>query len=720
MTTPSDPLFSKQWHLNAIGDIQTIWDSYTGAGVRVVVYDDGVEAGHADLAANYDASPHFTFDGVTYKPDPQSRFDGHGTSCAGLIAAVANNGVGGTGVAFGASITGLDYLNSLQYEYNWIRQETSPLYDAAMRWAASFDIMSNSWGSVPDYTPQLNLNRPGNSSAVDAAHYEWISANGRGGLGTIIVKAAGNDSLNCNGDGSEVSRHTITIAATNKSGFAAGYSNFGSSLLVTAPAASVTTDLTGESGFNRTGSVDGDAFGQIDYTTTFNGTSAATPVVAGVVALMLEANPDLGWRDVQSILAMSASHIGSAVNSGPSATEVGQWLTMGGNQWNGGGAIYHQSYGFGMVDAYAAVRMAEGWSRMHHVAQTSRNERHLTVSHDGAPVFIADKDENAATPEARVRLHVSDDMTIDSVQVTLTLAHSRSSDLVISLRGPSGAHVMLSERDLPEGRLEWTFAGEAFRGMSSQGDWTLTVHDRRTGQTGHLNEVRLDFYGSSASNNDVHTFTDDFGMLAGLRGQSGRQIIEDLNGGIDWLNFAAIADDLAIKMVVGGAIAIGGSRVATFASAFERLHAGDGNDRLTGNARDNLIFAARGDDLLFGGRGDDLLLGRSGDDALSGQAGKDRLAGGWGADTLTGGDGRDVFVFFDNFGRDLITDWTDNHDSLQFDDAIWGGGLTVDQMVTTYGAVVSGSVVLDFGASGRVTLQGATDLAGLLGDITII
>eukprot|EP01031_Cornospumella_fuschlensis_P053043 gene53043-64799_t len=98
MATPTDPLFAQQWHLPMIGNIRKIWDEYTGVGVTVAVYDDGVQFTHADLAANYNAAAHFRFNGVTYAPTPNTSADAHGTACAGIIAAVDNNGRGGVGV----------------------------------------------------------------------------------------------------------------------------------------------------------------------------------------------------------------------------------------------------------------------------------------------------------------------------------------------------------------------------------------------------------------------------------------------------------------------------------------------------------------------------------------------------------------------------------------------------------------------------------------------
>lgn len=692
MATPTDPLFAQQWHLSMLGNIRKIWDEFTGAGVRVAVYDDGVQRSHADLAANYDASRHFTHDGITFDPRPLGPNAGHGTSCAGLIAAVDNNGRGGVGVAHGARITGLNYLSDLQYEYDWDSQTTSPLYDAAMRWAAGFDIMSNSWGTNPDFSDELSLNIAGNSSAVDAAHFDWISANGRGGLGTVVVKAAGNETLNANGDGANVSRHTITVAATTQNGFAADYSNFGSSILVTAPAAAVTTDLTGSQGYDEG-----------DYTSSFGGTSAATPVVSGVAALMLDANAGLGWRDVQAILALSASHTGSALGAGPAATEVGKWLTMGGEHWNGGGEIYHLSYGFGMVDAFAATRMAEVWTRLYGTAHKSANEAHVTAEMDGFSVAIKDSDANTATAEAAISFVVTQDIEIESVQVSTDLLHGRGTDLVLMLVSPDGHKVTLSERELPNGGLAWTFAAEAFRGMSSKGSWTVEVHDRVAGIGGRIYDAQLEFYGAANTANDVYHFTDDFRMLRGI--ETGRQVIDDVNGGIDWLNFVAITGNLSISMAAGGAVKVNGislARLATGATDFERLQAGDGADVLYGNALANRILGGRGNDLIKGGYGNDYLFGEQG------------------ADTLSGGSGADSFEFRRGAGADRITDWQDNLDTLRLDDTIWGGGKSVGQMLASFGSIVSGAAVLSFAGGLSVTVEGVTSLRALLDDVLIV
>ena len=115
--------------------------------------------------------------------------------------------------------------------------------------------------------------------------------------------------------------------------------------------------------------------GQLDYT-AFNGTSAAAPVVSGVVALMLQANPFLGWRDVQTILAYSARHVGSQIGdpAPPVSNELNTWNYNDAVDWNGGGLHFSRDYGFGLVDAFAAVRLAETWNVGSPEVQSSGNE----------------------------------------------------------------------------------------------------------------------------------------------------------------------------------------------------------------------------------------------------------------------------------------------------------------------------------------------------------
>lgn len=724
MTTPTDPLYDDQWHFSLIGDIESIWEEYDGSGVSVVVYDEGVEYDHEDLAANYDASMHFTYDGVTYDPMPLDADSGHGTSCAGLIGAVADNGLGGTGVAPGVTLTGVNYLDDIQFQ-------PAEIYDAAVLWAQNFDIMSNSWGWGGSFSFAQNLSIDTSVASHDMDLWAILLEAGRDGLGTVIVQAAGNETNNANGDGWNVSRYSITVAATDQNGDAEYYTNFGSSILIAAPASAVTTDLSGNAGYN--GSGDADPVDS-DYTSDFNGTSAATPTVAGVVALMLDANDALGWRDVQTILALSAAHTGSDMGGPGELEEVGDWQTVGGTTWNGGGTMFHQSYGYGMLDAYAAVRMAEAWAFLSPVAKTSANEVTATGTYSGAAVAIPDNNNVAGTGQVTLDLVVSQNISIEAIEVTLTLTHANATNLNIWLEAPDGTRIqMMTEGDASarttDRGLTWVFGVDSLKGFTSAGTWSVVFEDTVTGETGSVSDASIEFFGGQITPDTLFHFTDDFTMLADL--QTGRSVIDDLDGGLDWLNFAAMAGDITVSLLSGGAIALNGVVIATLAAGAEEIEnafMGDGNDQVKGNSLSNDLEGMRGDDLLRGANGADAVLGGAGKDILHGDNGNDTLRGGEGNDkiygtadndNLWGEAGRDSFVFASGFGSDRVKDFDDDIDQLRLDDAIWGGGKTSAQVVADFASVVDGNTVFNFGGGQKITVTGVTDTAMFLNDIVI-
>ncbi|GEM_PF-2076055 len=152
----------------------------------------------------------------------------------------------------------------------------------------------------------------------------------------------------------------------------------------------------------------------------------------------------------------------------------------------------------------------------------------------------------------------------------------------------------------------------------------------------------------------------------------------------------------------------------------DRIFGDDGNDRLYGGGGGDRMFGGDGDDRMFGNIGNDLMYGQAGADRLYGSAGNDRLEGGSGNDLLSGGADADVFVFRAAFDTDVVTDYVTGEDTMRLDDAIWGGGLTAAQVVSTYASVVGSDVVIDFGGGNTITLEGVNTLVGLEADILII
>ena len=647
--TPADPLYASQWHFALLGNIEAIWDEYSGAGVHVFIADDGVEYTHEDLAANYDASMHFTYNGVTYDPMPMSSVDGHGTSCSGLIVAEQGNGLGGTGVAWGATITGVNFLSDTQFL-------AEDIMLASLQWAENFDVMSNSWGITPGYASyQSPIDNTGNVQFGTTVVFEAISASGRGGLGTVIAQASGNDTRNAQGDAVNGTRFTVSVAATDDAGYATYYTNYGTCILIAAPAGAVTTDLSGTSGYSSG-----------EYTDVFGGTSAATPITAGVITLMLEANSGLGWRDVHNILAISASQTGTAYGLSPSGTasqyEQGDWFSNGAINWNGGGMTFNLTYGYGMLNAYAAVRMAEIWSDLY-AAQTSTNEMSATAANLGSTALT----DNGTTT---IQIDVTDNISIENIQVTVDLTHADGRELQIWLVGPDGTAFMLfdnegSRRTMTKG-FQWIFGVEAARGMLSAGTWEIQVIDNSAGNSGTFDGVTLDFYGSAVPTDDVHHITEDFLALATV--DTGRAALTDAEKNHDTINMAVIQGDVDVNLKRDGHIDVGGVHWADVSATgtgglFEDVITGDGNDSIQGNWDANLLSGMRGDDIIAGGNGNDTIKGGAGndnldgdknDDLVLGEDGNDLLYGSKGNDTLDGGTGNDTLR--GSAGNDLLTD----------------------------------------------------------------
>lgn len=606
MLPPNDPLFTAQTHFGLIGDILRVWQDTTGRGVRVGVYDDGVQAAHPDLAAAYDPSLHFAPGGVALPAGPLTAGDWHGTAVAGVIGATANNGTGGSGVAPGVALTSVNYLDSVQ-------AQPFAVWLEALRWGASFDVVNASWGRTPDFGPALSP-LPGSGTHQELRALADIAAGGRDGLGTVFVKSAGNDSMNAQGDGFNGARHLILVGATDEEGLAAAYSNWSASLLVAAPGTALTTDPTGNAGATNGDQVIG------------VGTSFAAPVVSGVVALMLEANPGLGWRDVRNILAASASHTGSAPGTPAAGFERDAWFSNGATLWNGGGAIYNLSYGYGMVDAYAAVRMAEAWHLLHDGAETSGNERTLTATMSGTRSI-------PALGTRDVPLTVTGNITVEHIEVSLSITHSWASDLIVSLVSPGGASFPLMLRDgarsLMEGGWSWTFGLEAARGLTSAGTWTLRIEDVEPDKGGTLTGLTFRFLGAELDPWRVHHITEDFPELAAW--QPGRATLAPTSA-LDRLNLSALQGDVSLSLAAGGALSVDGAQWATLGGRIAQAVLGDGNDVVTGHDSGVVLHGMRGNDLLIGGAGNDTLSGGSGDDVLVPSVGINLVDGGEGFD----------------------------------------------------------------------------------------
>ncbi|HEV2748881.1 MAG TPA: S8 family serine peptidase, partial [Allosphingosinicella sp.] len=638
-TLPSDPLFVRQWHLdrsltpNAAIDLNVVpvWEDYTGLGVRVAVIDRPVEHDHPDLDGNYV--------GLVMSPEGHA----HGTQVAGLIAA-ERNGEGGVGVAYGASITGLGGSTAAVIE------------------AARFDVANISlatlfaWDRTTDWKEE----------------YAHAAETGRDGLGTIVVVASGNNregSLDANLSPFTQHRHIVVVGAVGKTGMVSDYSSEGATLTVVAPSSSegltdgvTTTDLQGSAGSDHG-----------DYTSHFGGTSASAPLVSGVAALMLEANPALGWRDVQEILAITARHTGTAIGEAPQGPERFAWTVNDADIVNGGGFHFSNDYGFGLVDALAAVRVAETWDRQ----QSSANELADSALFSGS---LAVPDADAGGVE--VEFTIGAGIVAERIDLAVGLSHGDARQIEITIVSPSGTESILfyhrgenpDQFGIPRQFQGWTFGSNAFAGEDAEGVWTVRVADTVAGGAGTLSHLALDLYGEAASDDDTYFYTNEYGALTGVA-HSG--LLAD-GAGMDTINAAAVTAGSHIDLSGGTDSRING-KALTIApgTAIEHAAGGDGDDWLGGNGAGNW---------LRGGRGVDSLAGLAGNDILDGGRGSDRIGGGHGDDHLLGGDGNDWLN--GGSGNDLLA----------------GGDGTAD--AASYGEAAAG-VIVDLGRAGPQDTEGA-------------
>ncbi|MCB9257657.1 MAG: S8 family peptidase [Chitinophagales bacterium] len=354
--TVNDPLYNRQWSIENVGSaiqsggtpdadmqVDSAWQITTGSDtIKVAVLDSGVDTLHEDLMLNllagYDAFANGVNDTRGY-PSLNFSSDGHGTACAGIIAAVGDNNLGGIGIAYRSKIIPIRIFYYQDYGPGIGIQATTNtdalLSGSAYAWrVADADIMSTSAGLSPLFISALGVN----TAIIDAEIAEAFSS-ARGGRGIAMFFSAGNDDIDDVLWPADLNE-TIAIGASsmcderknpNDCSPEDWGSSYGYSLDIMAPGVRITTtDVSGSGGYSNNA-----------YTYTFNGTSAACPNAAGVGALILAINPDFHARDVKAILNISADRVANYLYD-----SIGIHGT-----WN-------IEVGHGRVNAYKALQLA--------------------------------------------------------------------------------------------------------------------------------------------------------------------------------------------------------------------------------------------------------------------------------------------------------------------------------------------------------------------------
>jgi len=501
---PQDDLYPRQWYLHHNGgrnlspdthiNAEAAWDITRGdRAIVVAVIDDSFELSHADFQGRGKIVAPYNFKEGNDRPLPFGNEVSHGTGCAG-VAIAEETGTGIVGVAPGCAFMPLRYTGSLD------PQSVEAWFNWAIDHGAA--VISCSWGPAQVRAP-LHLRV---RNAITRA-----ATQGRNGKGCVVVFAAGN--ANRPVDGSTVHEHgwpgnllqgevnwlngyavhpdVITVSACTSLGQKAAYSNWGDSISICAPSnnappciwleqtglistpPAVESALPGEGVFtlDRLGVA---GYGVEDFNPDFGGTSSACPIVAGVAALMLSANPNLTAREVKQILQQTADKI---VDRQPDS----QWgHTYGTYEANG----HSRWFGYGKVNAGRAVQAAQ------YAAVGDR----VVQGHNTARLDIPDNDPNGVVSSIQLQGLGQ----IDKLSVTVDLYHGFLGDISLYLISPDGQSCLLQGRTLGRlKRLQKTYQSTEMSQMAAlhravlRGLWQLKAIDHAPQDIGYLQSWSL-------------------------------------------------------------------------------------------------------------------------------------------------------------------------------------------------------------------------------------
>ncbi|CAL9402663.1 S8 family serine peptidase [Streptomyces sp. Tu 3180] len=460
LATPNDTEYAKQWDLfetTAGMRVPGAWDLATGAGVTVAVIDTGYVA-HSDLAANvvggYDfiSDTAVSVDGNGRDSNPAdpgdwylagecggaavgSNSSWHGTHVAGTIAAATNNGKGVAGVAHGAKISPLRVLGKCGgYD--------SDIIDA-ITWASGGTV-----SGVPANTnvaKVINMSLGGGGACSTATQ---SAINGAVSRGTTVVVAAGNENQNAANSSPANCGNVITVAATDRSGNRASYSNYGTIVDIAAPGGETATAANGilstlNSG-TRTPSTENYAY--------YQGTSMAAPHIAGLAALMKSAGPALTPAQIESAIKSNARALPGTCSGG---------------------------CGAGLADAAKTVQAVKGGTS---TGTTYSSTTAVSIPDNGSaiesPITVSGRSGNAPS----------------ALQVGVDITHTYRGDLVVDLVAPDGSVYRLKSASSSDSAddVNTTYPVNASAEVAN-GTWKLRVQDTASADTGRLNGWRLTF-----------------------------------------------------------------------------------------------------------------------------------------------------------------------------------------------------------------------------------
>ncbi|MDJ1185627.1 S8 family serine peptidase [Roseofilum casamattae] len=499
---PRDGSYGQQWYLNHFGgqylssdshiDAEKAWDITRGdRSIVVAVADDAIDMNHPDFQGLGKIVAPKDLKDEDPLPQPEGFAENHGTSCAGLAVA-EENGSGIVGVAPGCSLmpvrtTGFLDDNSIEELFEWCVDRGA-------------SVISCSWGPASVNFP-LSLRQ---NAAITKAATE-----GRQGKGCVIVFASGNSNRPINDTvleqgwpnnvisgntrwlaGFPIHPNVVAVSACSSLGKKAIYSNWGKEIAVCAPSNNAPPGIwLQQTGFiptppNVTGGtpglgvfttdrVGGAGYGTGDFTGGFGGTSSACPIVAGVAALVLSANPDLTAAQVKQILISNTDKITDAEPDPQFGFRKGTYDSSGHSEW----------FGYGKVNAYKAVSAAaRSRPTIPVVSRWIQRQNYSSMN-------IPDYNSRGISSS----LYISESNFLRDIQVTVDIAHSFLGDIQVTLIAPNGKTILLQNRTMgSQTTLRHTYTTgdrpllKTLANLSIRGVWKLQVVDHALGSTGTL------------------------------------------------------------------------------------------------------------------------------------------------------------------------------------------------------------------------------------------
>lgn len=470
-----------QWYLSNTAvsmNVRSAWHAgYTGKGVLVAVVDDGVRIDHPDLRKNFNHTASYDFledRNITLSHNPGN----HGTKCAGIIAA-GNSSKCGVGIAFDAQISNIRL-------YSEDIRSTDKTEALALSFKRDMvDIYSNSWGpgdmgwQVTGPGPQLR------QALVTGTRL------GRRGKGSIFVFAAGNGGLagdSCAFSGYVNDIHTIAISGVNWDGSVPVYSEQCAGIMAVTYGQDMFTYNTIKPPLITTEGANG-------CTERFPGTSGTAAMASGIIALALQSNPSLTWRDVQHLIVRSSRPLIPPNNQRPFYRRPRPiW------NYNKAGLAVSSHYGFGLMDAGGMVEYAKKWRS---VPQQVPCDIKLNTSNSSSLVIPSHQDLHLTLS---LRKDICGIQYMEHMQAEVNLQFSRRGYIEIFSTSPEGtkSKIFYSRKmDTLTGFknfTNWRVTSLHYWGENPIGNWKVTIRNARRWSNvinqGRLFGLKLIFFGT--------------------------------------------------------------------------------------------------------------------------------------------------------------------------------------------------------------------------------